>query len=479
MVVDGKYDRSTGTARAGGSDREQEPDVDVSLDRLGGHPVVGAVGPGTSTHNGSVRRELRRRGVIASAAAAALIPFGHLEVPAASSTSAWTSKVPLAVVVNKNLEILRSGSVRTVAADLTIDRLIWSPDARWLMVEEFSSLTGDQTWVVRADGTYFHEVDRASGQVAAWGAADTIIIGAPSANGATSSIGQFDPATGTHTLLTTVRGDVQSIAATSTSIAIASSVFAGSNGFARGSLLLFRLGARRLTTVAQSQVDAYGSLSFSPNGADLVYDLDPDNSSSLAQDGVEFELTRVGTPGAHALGLGLEVPSWQAWSPSSSQLDITLGGSRAAWSTSKHIDRCSTVEFHCSNLTTVRGTVAFEPSISPTSFAYVTATGLGGSNGFGSGSPGSSLAAISAWVDTFRIWVAQGDRPAQELTTLGTASDPEWIDGGPGLLFVRNGELWTLASTPSKPVEITAPFLPESDQNYGTFDWSGSYALAP
>jgi hypothetical protein len=81
------------------------------------------------------------------------------------------------------------------------------------------------------------------------------------------------------------------------------------------------------------------------------------------------------------------------------------------------------------------------------------------------------------WADTFHIWISQRNGAAKELTALGTASDPRWIGGSSGLLFVREGELWTLASPSAKPVQITTPFLPESDQNYGTFDWSGRYAL--
>jgi hypothetical protein len=408
----------------------------------------------------------------------ALIPLGvGASSRAQAATTAWMSKVPLAVVVHAHLEILRAGIVRTIASGLTIDSLTWSPDDKWLMVEEYSSAKGDQTWAVRVDGTDFHQVDGAVGQVAAWGGKDQIFIGSPSADDSTSTIGEFDPATTDHSVLTSVRGEVGSIAATSTRVAVSSSLFVDPNGFASGTLDLLRLGTSTVTTLAQSKTDSYGSLSFSPNGSELLYDLDPDNSASIAQDGVEFEITRVGTRGTHALGIALSVPSWRSWAPSSAQLAITLGESRAAWSTNKHIALCSAATFTCTNLKTPSGTVAFEPSFSSTGVAYVTASGLGGSDGSGTGSPEASPAAIAVWADTFHIWISQRNGAAKELTALGTASDPRWIGGSSGLLFVREGELWTLASPSAKPVQITTPFLPESDQNYGTFDWSGRYAL--
>ena len=107
----------------------------------------------------------------------------------------------------------------------------------------------------------------------------------------------------------------------------------------------------------------------------------------------------------------------------------------------------------------------------------MTARGLGGPSGFGKGAP--TGAAVGRWESTFRVWASNGSSLAKELTSLGAAGDPQWVDGGPGLLVERSGALCYLRSTSAAPTCFTPRFLALGFGNYGQFDWSTSFALAP
>ena len=122
--------------------------------------------------------------------------------------------------------------------------------------------------------------------------------------------------------------------------------------------------------------------------------------------------------------------------------------------------------------------ISFSPSYgSAGRFAYVTATGLGGPSGFSKGAPTGTE--VGRWESTFRMWASTGSPSAKELTSLGAADDPQWVDGGPGLLVEQSGALCYLKSSSAAPTCFTPRFLAVRFGNYGQFDWSISFALAP
>ncbi len=208
----------------------------------------------------------------------------------------------------------------------------------------------------------------------------------------------------------------------------------------------------------------------------LLYAIDPVNSASIAEDGLQVR-ARTGMT-ERALGIALVDPGSWSWSPDSADLAITLGDSRAVWATDKHVQVCDVLIGRCREQRSPAGTISFSPSYgSAGRFAYVTATGLGGPSGFGKGAP--TGAAVGLWESTFRVWATTGSTSAKELTSLGAAVDPQWVDGGPGLLVERSGALCYLESTPAAPTCFTPRFLALGFGNYGQFDWSTSFALAP
>jgi hypothetical protein len=279
--------------------------------------------------------------------------------------------------------------------------------------------------------------------------------------------------------LATVPGDVESLAADSSELAISTATF-GSAGFTTGTLELVTP-AGTVRTLATSRNNAFEALGFSPDETKLLYRVDPSNSSSIAADGLDFRSDALLTGATRDLGVGLTDPRWQSWAPTGATLAITLGGSRAAWATDKHVAICALRSGVCASLAEPAGLISFAPAFGAGGrLAYVTARGLGGSDGFGKGAPfGSSSAPADRWNATFRIWVATTHGTAEELGGLGAADAPEWVAGGPGLLVERSGALWYLASVHARPARVTPAFLALGFGYYGDHLWSSEFALAP
>ena len=271
-------------------------------------------------------------------------------------------------------------------------------------------------------------------------------------------------------------GEVGPIVASGNELAFGDSYFAAGVGFTQGSLLAESANGAKSWVDASSKNSSYDPLAFSPDGKTLLYAIDPVNSASIAEDGLQVR-ARTGMT-ERALGIALVDPGSWSWSPDSADLAITLGDSRAVWATDKHVQVCDVLIGRCREQRSPAGTISFSPSYgSAGRFAYVTATGLGGPSGFGKGAP--TGAAVGLWESTFRVWASTGSTSAKELTSLGAADDPQWVDGGPGLLVERSGALCYLKSTSAAPTCFTPRFLALGFGNYGQFDWSTNFALAP
>jgi hypothetical protein len=259
-------------------------------------------------------------------------------------------------------------------------------------------------------------------------------------------------------------------------LAFGESYFSAGVGFTQGSLLVEPLNGAKSRVDASSKNSSYDPLAFSPDGKTLLYAIDPVNSASIAADGLQVRARTNMTE--RALGIALVDPGSWSWSPDSADLAITLGSSRAVWATDKHVHVCDVLIGHCREQRSPAGTISFSPSYgSAGRFAYVTATSLGGPSGFGKGAPTGT--AVGPWKSTFRVWASAGVSSPKELTSLGAADDPQWVDGGPGLLVERFGGLCYLRSTSSAPTCFTPRFLALGFGNYGQFDWSTNFALAP
>ena len=392
----------------------------------------------------------------------------------ATTTAGWTPDVGLALVLHGRLEILKSGRETVVSSSPGIAGLSWSSDGQWLAFER-PYRNASSVWVVRVNGSGLREL--ASGAIVCyrWSTTGDILAFATSSGGP-HSVRAISFPSGRSLLEQFGDGEVGPIVASGNELAFGDSYFAAAVGFTQGSLLAESANGAKSWVDASSKNSSYDPLAFSPDGKTLLYAIDPVNSASIAADGLQVLAQTNMTD--RALGIALVDPGSWSWSPDSADLAITLGDSRAAWATDKHVQVCDVLIGRCREQRSPAGTISFSPSYgSAGRFAYVTATGLGGPSGFGKGAP--TGAAVGLWESTFRVWATTGSTSAKELTSLGAAVDPQWVDGGPGLLVERSGALCYLESTSAAPTCFTPRFLALGFGNYGQFDWSTSFALAP
>jgi hypothetical protein len=392
----------------------------------------------------------------------------------ATTTAGWTPDVGLALVLHGRLEILRNGRETVVSSSPGIAGLSWSSDGHWLAFER-PYRNASSVWVVRVNGSNLREL--ASGAIVCyrWSTTGDILAFATSSGG-THSVRAMSFPSGRSLLEQFGDGEVGPIVASGNELAFGESYFSAGVGFTQGSLLVEPLNGAKSRVDASSKNSSYDPLAFSPDGKTLLYAIDPVNSASIAADGLQVRARTNMTE--RALGIALVDPGSWSWSPDSADLAITLGSSRAVWATDKHVHVCDVLIGHCREQRSPAGTISFSPSYgSAGRFAYVTATSLGGPSGFGKGAPTGT--AVGPWKSTFRVWASAGVSSPKELTSLGAADDPQWVDGGPGLLVERFGGLCYLRSTSSAPTCFTPRFLALGFGNYGQFDWSTSFALAP
>lgn len=396
------------------------------------------------------------------------------------SATAWPSATPLAVVLAGPLEVVRSGRARTAALASGIVDLSWSPDGRWLSFERSQPDGRVSVWVVDAAGARLRQVVAATQGPVIWSArGDDLFAASASPFAASSTLRELRPTGGARTV-GRFGGDIESLASGETGLAVSTARFDRATGFRSASLVIVAATGGRMRTVARSSTESFDAVSFSPRGEALLYFTNPSDSASLAADGVAFHLYTIATGGGRSIGVGLTDPSWQAWSADGTRVAATLGGSHAAWSTDKHLAICTLAAARCARVRAPARAISSAPSFGAGGrLAYVKATGFGGPGGFTGGRP-LSASAVDRRSATFRIWVGGGGRTCVELTNLGAASAPEWVDGGPALLVVRARALWYLASPSAPARRLTSGFFAAGFGYYGTSNsWSGQYALAP
>ncbi|HVA20549.1 MAG TPA: hypothetical protein VNN74_00405 [Candidatus Micrarchaeia archaeon] len=192
-----------------------------------------------------------------------------------------------------------------------------------------------------------------------------------------------------------------------------------------------------------------------PSGRGLLFWLDPQNSQSIAADGLPLEsLPRSGgTP--HRLVVMLAHPSWLAWSPDRTTLAIGAGGDRTIWAGGKAIVLCSMPAASCHPLPQPAGVISYQPTWTAAgALAFVRARATGP---FAPDQADVSAGRVRAWDATQAIWVAHRDgSSARELRIAGTgALRPRW--SGSALLYVHADALWLVARPGARPVAVAGP----------------------
>lgn len=204
-----------------------------------------------------------------------------------------------------------------------------------------------------------------------------------------------------------------------------------------------------------------------PRDGGLLVWLDPDDSASLAADGLEvYDLVRQGAalhPLAVTVGDTVSLAADGA-------LAVGAGPDRYAWLT-KHVLSCPTPR-HCFALPTPHGTLGIDPAISPDGrrIAFVEARAQTSGD--------FDQASLVRWYATHRLYLTTAGTRRVEVAGSVGAADPVWSANGESILFVAEDYLDLIGRLGERPVRIAGPLLPPSHwpTYYGQVDWTQQFA---
>ena len=217
------------------------------------------------------------------------------------------------------------------------------------------------------------------------------------------------------------------------------------------------------------QGDAINGVEVLPRREGVLFWLDPDQSASLAADGMAvYELRApLAKPRRLAVTVGADVSVG-----SNGKLAIGAGGDRYAWLT-KDVVTCGAGR--CTRIPATPGRLTIDPAWSPDgkTLAYVEAAPGAASNFF--------QATITRWYATHTLWLLQaGATHATQVAGTTGAAVPTWSNDGRSLLYVAGDALWLLPTRTATPQKIAGPLFPPGawPSYYGQIDWNGEFTWA-
>jgi hypothetical protein len=215
--------------------------------------------------------------------------------------------------------------------------------------------------------------------------------------------------------------------------------------------------------------NAIGGVVVLPHRQGILFWVDPDQSSSIAADGMNVYELR--TPGARPVKLAVTVGENVSTAPGGA-LAIGAGGNRYAWLT-KNVETCSASSGLCVPLPGPTGTLTIEPAWSPDGKTLVFVEAARGT------ASDFYQATIARWYSTHSLWLlkAGAGRPTEIPGTKGAAA-PSWSRDGKSLLYVSGDALWLIPKLGRKPEKIVAPlYAPDAwPSYYGQVGWTGQFA---
>ena len=161
-----------------------------------------------------------------------------------------------------------------------------------------------------------------------------------------------------------------------------------------------------------------------PDGAGLLFWVDPQGSPFALEEGLTLESVPLGGGSPRPLVTTLVYHPWLTWSPDGSRLLVVAGGG-ASPAAGKRLAVCHVVAATCSSLAQPAGTVSIDPAWSPdgTEIAFVRATDTG---------QPANLDDTPGWFSSRRLWVEGADgRGARPVSGAGVGAVlPAWSPDG-------------------------------------------------
>jgi WD40-like Beta Propeller Repeat len=186
-----------------------------------------------------------------------------------------------------------------------------------------------------------------------------------------------------------------------------------------------------------------------PHDEGILVRMDPDGSSSLAEDGLPDYLLR--TPGAKPVALATTV-GFSITLGADATFALTNGPDRYATMT-KQVEICST-SARCTSVPTRDREISFDPAFSPDgrALAYVQAPSTSQSD--------FEQKHVAAWYATHTLWTRTTSGTPREIPGATGASTPAWSADGRTILYTAHDALYLVpANGSARPARIAGPLF--------------------
>lgn len=200
----------------------------------------------------------------------------------------------------------------------------------------------------------------------------------------------------------------------------------------------------------------------------VLYWTDPQFSASMMADGALLFAFQVLTHKTTPVGSSLPHPGYLSI-PSGNPWVFMSGGGRQMTGgkgvTFVHVTR------HTAALTTPKDQEFIEPAWNAQTGSLAMVVAQNQPTVFG----GASLV---HWQNTRTLVVWHKGKLTPWLAAGAGVTDPHWIPGGHGILFIRQGWLWSMANASATPQRVLGPLSDTGPGYYGEISWSSIVAFS-